>query len=390
MIRYLSLVVAIISIVAIFSCRQNASTSSNTSGGVVATKEPSTSPSQKEPPNVEKRTIENKTETHTKGNKETSKPEAKVTQRPLPMGVPNPLTTPQGIPSQESQKPQKENEGDFKPAPLPGKGAKPVKKKPIKVEKKPSPAPNTNTKIVTFAMRPPAAEHRYEIQLTMAERTPKESFENKAAMVESVRTYRNSSCKIRIEKLTISGDKGKVENFLQSLKRANWSATFDKQGVLKNIRTNGLSRSTGLMTLGVSEGGLGFLNILFPSREVTVGANWLYTLKMNDVLEGWFPTGARIFGLDNGMIQYIFDGLEQKNDKTYAKFSFVLDYNVEGRRKVGKEEKPMTIMVRSQGNASVDMKTGLPETMTVQSSVYFTGADADKTITILTKSKKIK
>ncbi|HWP31472.1 MAG TPA: hypothetical protein VNK96_07105 [Fimbriimonadales bacterium] len=390
MFRYLWLVIASFLVIANLSCKQTTTASSDTSEGVVATKEPNVSSSVKATPDDEKDIRETLTETETKKTQENSnsKSKEKVTQRPLPIGVPKPLTTPQEISPQETQNPQ-QNKGDFEPTPLPGKGAKPIKKKPIAVKTKPT-VPAANTKIVTLTMKPPTGEHQYEIQLTMAERTPKESYENKATVVEGIRTSRDSSCNIRIAKVTISGDKGKVKDFLQSLKRARWSATFDKQGILKNVKVSGLNKSTALMALGASEGGVGFLNIIFPSKEVTTGANWLYTLRMNRLLEGWFPAGVRIFGLDNTMMQFKLDEIQQKNNKTTATISYVLEYSADGRRKIGKEEKPMTIMVRSRGNAIVDTKTGLPEEMSVQSSVYFTGADADKTITIIAKGKKIK
>lgn len=356
----------------------------------MATKKPTVSSSIREIPSDDRETSEDKSEAKTIKTQKNSEPsKEKVTQRPLPMGVPKPLTTPQGISSQDTQTPQ-ENKGDFEPTPLPGKGAKVIKKKPIKIKTKPIAPPTPGKKIVNLVMKPPAREHQYQIQLTMAERTPKESFENKATVVESVRTSRNSSCNIRLAKVTLSGDKGKVRDFLQSLKRASWSATFDKQGILKNVRTNGVIKSTGLMALGTSEGGVGFLNIIFPSREVAIGANWLYPLRMNRLLEGWFPEGVRIFGLDNTLMQYKLDELQQKNNKIIANISYVIEYKADGRRKMGKEEKPMTIMVRSRGSAIIDTTTGLPEEMAVQSSVYFTGADADKTITIIANSKKIK
>ena len=249
---------------------------------------------------------------------------------------------------------------------------------------------NTNKSTATIKLNPGASQYRYDSEIDLFHATPTENKKLNAKFRQTIRTERNNRVSAQFSNVRLDGGTSVSRSRVQSMLQSNWTASFDDYGYLQNVNATGQKISPAMFWAGLNDAGLGLMNFVVPIDQVQTNSMWSPMIDMQKFLHGWLPERHRVASGKEVFGSLTFVNTEQVDGREIANVTFVIRADMALKSNVDDNAPVINAKYESSGKIQVEMKTGMPYSITGQATFSILQRGNNESWTAVFKSERVK
>lgn len=249
---------------------------------------------------------------------------------------------------------------------------------------------NTNKNIATIKLNPGASQYRYDSEIDLFHITPTENKKLNAKFRQTIRTERNNRVNAQFSNVRLEGGTSVSRPRVQSMLQSSWSASFDDYGYLQNVSATGQKISPAMFWVGLNDAGLGLMNFVVPIDRVQTNSMWSPMIDMQKFLHGWIPERHRVASGKEVFGSLTFVNTEQVDGREIANVTFVIRSDMALKSNVDDNAPVINAKYESSGKIQVEMKTGMPYSITGQATFSILQRGNNESWTAVFKSERVR